>query len=45
VSAPAGFGKITLVSEWIRAAGTHPDAPQHIAWLSLDEGTTIRPVS
>jgi LuxR family maltose regulon positive regulatory protein len=32
VSAPAGFGKTTLVSEWV-ASGKQP-----IAWLSLDEG-------
>ncbi len=32
VSAPAGFGKTTLVIEWL-AALTHP-----IAWVSLDEG-------
>jgi LuxR family transcriptional regulator, maltose regulon positive regulatory protein len=32
VSAPAGFGKTTLVSEWVSEA----DRP--IAWLSLDEG-------
>ena len=32
ISAPAGFGKTTLVSEWI-AAYTGP-----VAWLSLDEG-------
>lgn len=31
VSAPAGFGKTTLVSEWVN----HIDAP--VAWLSLDE--------
>jgi LuxR family maltose regulon positive regulatory protein len=31
ISAPAGFGKTTLVSEWI-AAGQRP-----AAWLSLDE--------
>jgi len=31
VSAPAGFGKTTLVSEWVRDCG-HP-----IAWLSLDK--------
>jgi len=32
VSAPAGFGKTTLVSAWIAGCG-HP-----VAWLSLDEG-------
>jgi LuxR family maltose regulon positive regulatory protein len=31
VSAPAGFGKTTVVSEWIRDCG-HPTA-----WLSLDK--------
>jgi LuxR family transcriptional regulator, maltose regulon positive regulatory protein len=32
ISAPAGFGKSTLVSEWA-ASGERP-----VAWLSLDEG-------
>jgi len=32
LSAPAGFGKTTLVSEWL-AGGARP-----AAWLSLDEG-------
>jgi LuxR family transcriptional regulator, maltose regulon positive regulatory protein len=32
ISAPAGFGKTTLVSEWVAAC----DRPT--AWLSLDEG-------
>jgi len=32
ISAPAGFGKTTLVSEWVAAC----DRPA--AWLSLDEG-------
>jgi LuxR family maltose regulon positive regulatory protein len=32
ISAPAGFGKTTLVSEWIRQS----DSPA--AWLSLDQG-------
>src|SRR5512134_2724437 len=31
ISAPAGFGKTTVVSEWIRECG-HPTA-----WLSLDK--------
>jgi LuxR family maltose regulon positive regulatory protein len=32
ISAPAGFGKTTLVSEWIASCG------KPVAWLSLDEG-------
>jgi LuxR family maltose regulon positive regulatory protein len=32
VSAPAGFGKSTLVAEWVAARGLP------VAWLSLDEG-------
>ena len=32
VCAPAGFGKTTLVSEWVRNAG------RPVAWLSLDVG-------
>lgn len=35
VSAPPGFGKTTLVSEWIHHAAA-PLTPQ-VAWLSLDE--------
>jgi LuxR family maltose regulon positive regulatory protein len=31
ISAPAGFGKTTVVSEWIAASG------RPVAWLSLDE--------
>jgi LuxR family maltose regulon positive regulatory protein len=34
VSAPAGFGKTTLVSEWVRRF----KPPVYIAWISLDEG-------
>jgi len=32
ISAPAGFGKTTLASEWVASCG------QPVAWLSLDEG-------
>ena len=32
ISAPAGFGKTTLVSEWIAGCG------RTVTWLSLDEG-------
>jgi LuxR family maltose regulon positive regulatory protein len=37
VSAPAGFGKTTLVSEWVQAMGG-AIPPIAVAWLSLDEG-------
>jgi LuxR family maltose regulon positive regulatory protein len=37
ISTPAGFGKTTLISEWVQTVdGTTP--PTAIAWLSLDEG-------
>src|ERR1700719_4541286 len=32
ISAPAGFGKTTLVSAWVEGIG------RPVAWLSLDEG-------
>ena len=35
VSAPAGFGKTTLLSTWLR---TLPAERPQIAWVSLDEG-------
>ncbi len=35
VSAPAGFGKTTLVSSWIAGA---PMSERRVAWLSLDSG-------
>ena len=39
VSAPAGFGKTTLVSAWLaQLAFLHPDfSAENCAWLSLDE--------
>ncbi len=35
ISAPAGFGKTTLLAEWLAAA---PAGRQGAAWLSLDHG-------
>jgi len=36
ISAPAGYGKTTLLSEWVQTLGG--DAPPRaVAWLSLDE--------
>ena len=32
VAAPAGFGKTTLLAEWI------PHSPRCVTWLSLDQG-------
>jgi LuxR family maltose regulon positive regulatory protein len=37
ISAPAGFGKTTLLCEWVQALGD-ASPPTAIAWLSLDEG-------
>jgi LuxR family transcriptional regulator, maltose regulon positive regulatory protein len=34
ISAPAGFGKTTLLVEWLRERG---DGERAVAWLSLDE--------
>ena len=34
VSAPAGFGKTTLVADWVR----RDPVSAHVCWLSLDEG-------
>ena len=42
ISAPAGFGKTTLISEWVQdlrsAAVKESQIIYRIAWLSLDEG-------
>src|SRR6266536_1825694 len=35
VSAPAGFGKSTLVAAWVQS---RPAGSPHVAWVSLDEG-------
>src|SRR6266568_1466383 len=38
ISAPAGFGKTTLLSAWLQPfPQENPQAP-HVAWVSLDEG-------
>ena len=38
ISAPAGFGKTTLVSEWLSTLTSASQAGTRAAWLSLDEG-------
>jgi len=37
ISAPAGFGKTTLVTDWIQSQGDDASSPLLIGWLSLDE--------
>lgn len=38
VSAPAGFGKTTVLTQWLTVAEPNPAAPSpRVAWLSLDE--------
>src|SRR5437763_651886 len=37
ISAPAGFGKTTLLASWVQSFPQEtPEAP-HVAWVSLDE--------
>ena len=38
VSAPAGFGKTTLLAEWLAAGPAGPAGQRLVAWLSLDRG-------
>jgi len=38
ISAPAGFGKTTLVTEWLESQGDAAASLFCIGWLSLDEG-------
>ena len=38
VSAPAGFGKTTLLTEWLTAGPAGPAGQRAVAWLSLDRG-------
>jgi len=39
VSAPAGFGKTTLLTQWLTSNDVNRQrGPRHVAWLSLDEG-------
>ncbi|MFY9915124.1 MAG: helix-turn-helix transcriptional regulator, partial [Nocardioidaceae bacterium] len=38
VSAPAGFGKTTLLADWLAAGPAAPSDDRSVAWLSLDRG-------
>jgi LuxR family maltose regulon positive regulatory protein len=42
VVAPAGFGKTTLVSSWLRERSGADSPPTPAAWLTLDEGDQDR---
>jgi ATP/maltotriose-dependent transcriptional regulator MalT len=39
VSAPAGFGKTTLIAEWLSQSTSHSSPPEVVrsSWLSLDK--------
>jgi len=37
ISAPAGFGKTTFVTDWIQSQGDDMSSPFLVGWLSLDE--------
>ncbi len=39
LSAPAGFGKTTLLAQWLRAEAERSDLK--IAWVSLDEADRV----
>ena len=38
VSAPAGFGKTTLLGEWLQSLEAGGRPPATVTWISLDEG-------
>src|SRR5262249_50073746 len=38
VCAPAGFGKTTLLVDWLRMRESATELPFAVAWVSLDEG-------
>jgi len=38
ISAPAGFGKTTLVTDWLQSQGDDASSPFLVGWLFLDEG-------
>ncbi len=41
ISAPAGFGKTTLLSEWASQRVSESADGRPVAWVSLDEGDNI----
>jgi ATP/maltotriose-dependent transcriptional regulator MalT len=42
ISAPAGFGKTTLMTDWIEHSTRRQPTPR-VAWLSLDDGDSDLP--
>ena len=45
LAAPAGFGKTTLLTQWLTSSGRDGTVtpPRHVAWLSLDDGDSDLP--
>ncbi|MBT0827205.1 hypothetical protein KJQ85_09190, partial [Campylobacter lari] len=43
VSAPAGFGKTTMLGEWLVAEPPGLTSERSVAWLSLDQGDNTPP--
>jgi LuxR family maltose regulon positive regulatory protein len=37
ISAPAGFGKTTLIASWLHGLGGRRRTPPRVAWLSIEE--------
>ena len=37
ISAPAGFGKTTLIASWLHSLGNRHQTAPRMAWLSLEE--------
>src|ERR1044071_96920 len=37
ISAPAGFGKTTLIASWLHSLGNRHQTARRVAWLSLEE--------
>src|SRR5207302_4432522 len=44
IAAPAGFGKTTLISEWVEGIERLGARRTRTAWLSLDEGDSDPPL-
>jgi LuxR family transcriptional regulator, maltose regulon positive regulatory protein len=41
ISAPAGFGKTTLITSWLHGTGERLSVRPSVAWLSLEQGDNV----